>query len=428
MKKTLLLITIGVITLLTGCDTTDYETQITNLQEDIQALELQLSEQNLYDDSTIKSDVSDLQSQVSTLLNDVASLSSNINDMTFDQDMADLEVIIEAVQELISNTEVYDDSLVQADILDLQTQLTTILDELSILSDQASPLPEQVLTLSSQVASLLDLVTVLNEEIESLSSLEDFKSYIAPEFSNIPGNQVIEYETNLNLLSLGITASDNFDGDLTSSITVNINNTSILDMGNHAVIYSVTDSDGNTETLVINLEVVVTESLFSYQLINNRTEIEITGFRSVSAQNVSIPAFIGGLPVTSIGDYAFSDNGLITLSLPNTLEEIGEYAFIDNDITTLLLDDTSLHTINNFAFANNSITSILIPNGVTFVGHSVFRNNAITDIFISATVNIIGNDTFTGNVITSIYIFGDDDRFDSVWEAIGLPIELMGTQ
>jgi len=336
-----------------------------------------------------------------------------------------LEDDISALQLLLSEDEDYDDTLTRAEILTLQGEIVSLLDEATALQTQIDLLVTDDENKQTTIDSLLLDITALEDE---LGLIEDFNLYVSPVFSNIPGNQVIEYQTDLDLLSLGITALDNIDGDVTSSITVDVDDTTILTMGNHPVTYSVTDSNGNITTTTLNLEVDVFESEFTFVLINDRSEIKITGFSGYNSAFLIIPNNIGGLPVTEIGDDSFRSKGLIEVTLPETLVTIGNSAFFDNSILEILLP-ASVISVGNFAFASNSLNNnILLRNECMHVGESAFRDNNLLSVGIGAYITDIGNDAFSGNNIIDVYIFGNSSRFDSRWEDIGLPIELLGVQ
>ena len=56
---------------------------------------------------------------------------------------------------------------------------------------------------------------------------------------------------------------------------------------------------------------------FEYRLINNGTEVEITGHHGAGGP-VIVPSTIASLPVSSIGDSAFYGNdGITSLRCPN---------------------------------------------------------------------------------------------------------------
>ena len=66
---------------------------------------------------------------------------------------------------------------------------------------------------------------------------------------------------------------------------------------------------------------------FKYSIINNGNAVEITGYVGRGG-NVSIPSTIQGLPVVSIGDYAFANCSKITsVIIPNSVTTIENGAF-----------------------------------------------------------------------------------------------------
>ena len=72
---------------------------------------------------------------------------------------------------------------------------------------------------------------------------------------------------------------------------------------------------------------------FEYIIANNQvTIIKYTG----SSKDVTIPNEIEGLPVTTIGDCAFWNNELTSISLPQNLTTIGECAFYMNNLTSTI--------------------------------------------------------------------------------------------
>jgi hypothetical protein len=64
-----------------------------------------------------------------------------------------------------------------------------------------------------------------------------------------------------------------------------------------------------------------------YYTIND-AEVEITGLADESITDLQIPAAIEGLPVTSIGDFAFYECKLLTsINIPDSVTSIGNSAF-----------------------------------------------------------------------------------------------------
>ena len=88
--------------------------------------------------------------------------------------------------------------------------------------------------------------------------------------------------------------------------------------------------------------------------------------------HIDIPETLGGLPVTVIGDYAFSGcNELTSVTIPEGLTAIGEYAFSDCYGLTSLTLPGGLTSIGEFAFSDCSgLTSVTFPEGLTTIGAS----------------------------------------------------------
>ena len=99
-----------------------------------------------------------------------------------------------------------------------------------------------------------------------------------------------------------------------------------------------------------------------YSTTNNGT-ITITGFTG-SPGIVTIPDRINGLPVTSIGESAFTGcRGLASITIPSSVTTIADYAFS----------------------WCSGLTSVTIPNGVTTIGDDAFGScSGLTAIAVEA--------------------------------------------
>ena len=147
---------------------------------------------------------------------------------------------------------------------------------------------------------------------------------------------------------------------------------------------------------------------FKYTVINSK-EIKITEYDKNGGSEVIIPAFIDGLPVTTIASEAFNNKGLVAVTLPETLVtlESGTTSFIgafsNNNLTELKLP-TSLKIIGNNAFINNKIKVLKIPDNVLTIGVAAFRENELTSVSIGKGLSNLSWGLFYSNNLTSITI------------------------
>ncbi|MDR1374989.1 MAG: leucine-rich repeat domain-containing protein, partial [Treponema sp.] len=88
----------------------------------------------------------------------------------------------------------------------------------------------------------------------------------------------------------------------------------------------------------------------------------ITDYRGTD-RNVIISAKIGRWPVTSIGDRAFYDNGLTSVTIPDSVTSIGDRAFYDNRLTSVTIPG-SVTSIGDRAFSQNQLTSVTIAANI----------------------------------------------------------------
>ena len=114
---------------------------------------------------------------------------------------------------------------------------------------------------------------------------------------------------------------------------------------------------------------------------------------------VTIPATLGGKPVTSIGDWAFGHrSGLTSVTIPDGVTSIGGYAFSGcSGLTNLTIPD-GVTSIGDSAFYNCSgLTSVTIPDGVTNIGNNAFSYcSGLTSVNIPDSVTSIGHEAFAG--------------------------------
>ena len=120
-------------------------------------------------------------------------------------------------------------------------------------------------------------------------------------------------------------------------------------------------------------------------------------------REVIIPSTIGGNAVTTIGDYAFSQNQLTSVTIPSSVTTIGEYTFYGNQLTSLTIPN-SVTSIGDTAFSDNQLTSVAIPSSVTSIGSEAFFGNQLTSVTIPNSVTSIGEMAFGSNKLSALTI------------------------
>ena len=180
--------------------------------------------------------------------------------------------------------------------------------------------------------------------------------------------------------------------------------------------------------------------------INVNNIHEIAGYDNTCSKDVVIPRMINKNIITTIGEYAFYNNQLTSVTIPSSVTTIGNSAFYNNQLTSVAFEDTGEHpsqltTIGVAAFGHNQLTSVTIPSSVTTIerhafydnqltsiifedtqehpsnltsiGASAFENNQLTNITIPASVTTIETSAFENNQLTSVIIPSSVTKIES---------------
>ena len=145
------------------------------------------------------------------------------------------------------------------------------------------------------------------------------------------------------------------------------------------------------------------ESLM-FEKISGKDEYCVVGLGEVSSWDIVIPSTYKGLPVTEIGENAFSAgyNGdertenITSIVLPNSITQLGDGAFFGCISLTSIQLSNAITSIGTNTFYNcDSLTSIVMPNSVTSIGYQSFYGcNSLTNVSISNSLTIIGQSAF----------------------------------
>ncbi len=185
------------------------------------------------------------------------------------------------------------------------------------------------------------------------------------------------------------------------------------------------DIKGVSATITLNIIDKKINDTTDFTYSTTTGGIIITDYVGTSKQ-VTIPSEIDGQKVVILGEKSFYKKGLITVSIPNTVEKIGEYAFFNNNLSTLYIPDsvtdiefsafawnkglrevrlpTNLKVINASTFLKCAIRSIHIPDSVKAILDGAFKENEIVDLKLSKNLIYIWHDAFSWNNIEKVVI------------------------
>lgn len=130
------------------------------------------------------------------------------------------------------------------------------------------------------------------------------------------------------------------------------------------------------------------------------TAIGDSAFTNSSLTSVTLPD-----SVVSIGASAFSLNALRTATIPDSVASIGDSAFAFNALISVALP-SSTTAIAHAAFADNQLTSVTIPDSVTAIGAAAFQHNDLASVTIGSSVASIGDDAFAVNQLAAVTVPG----------------------
>ncbi len=131
----------------------------------------------------------------------------------------------------------------------------------------------------------------------------------------------------------------------------------------------------------IAYEIAAAENEADFEVEVNGSGVTIVRYLGDDSE-VVIPASLGGMPVTAIGEKAFEKNETVTkVTIPDGVMALGRHAFSEcSNLVEIRLPET-LETIGEWALGNcRQLKSVRIPASVRTMEELVFANSAIESI------------------------------------------------
>lgn len=166
--------------------------------------------------------------------------------------------------------------------------------------------------------------------------------------------------------------------------------------------------------LILTLPVLA-QAQFTYA--TNSGGITITGYTGPGG-GVIIPTNINGLPVTDIGEEAFSGTySLTSVSIPQGVTNIDEAAFQFCRNMTAIIIPCSVTNIGDYAFLDcTGLTQVTLPDTLAHLGGDAFLNTGLTNVTIPASVMSIGSSS-------SSYYYGDVSAFQECHHLLAIVVD-----
>ena len=142
---------------------------------------------------------------------------------------------------------------------------------------------------------------------------------------------------------------------------------------------------------------------------------------------IDIPAEIDGVPVTSIGEYVFTDDSLKRVTIPSSVTSIHDSAFyICSGLKEIsVAAENPIYSSYDGVLFNKDRTTLLylpsshsteyiVPDGVTSIGERAFRHCSLKRVTISASVTNIHEDAFYAcHNLEEISVAADNPTYSS---------------
>ncbi len=106
---------------------------------------------------------------------------------------------------------------------------------------------------------------------------------------------------------------------------------------------------------------------------NGSSGFSVSDCRENASGSLDIPSTYGGLPVTSIGSYAFDKcDSLSSITIPDSVTSIGSGAFGGCSFQSITIPESVTEILNDAFYNCSNLTSITIPDSVLSIGQYAF--------------------------------------------------------
>ena len=143
-----------------------------------------------------------------------------------------------------------------------------------------------------------------------------------------------------------------------------------------------------------------------YQLNSDKQSYRVKSLGTADSKEIVIASTYNDLPVTVIGEGAFSGKTSLTkLTIPDSITTIEKNAFRYTAMEIKWGKNPGLETIKSYAFASYAGTSITIPSGVkTIETNGFYQCTSLTSMYVPASLTTLEENAFTVACIANFYV------------------------
>lgn len=175
----------------------------------------------------------------------------------------------------------------------------------------------------------------------------------------------------------------------------------------NVVIYNVSDDgdseDYTEESRMASNEMTLEEAepCFTLNRLDDGT-YEIVDYRKSCGPVVDVPSSVDGKTVTYIGENAFRNKGITSITIYYGIKELKYGAFQQNPDLKEIKIASTVKKIGDYAFYNGKLEKVIFPEGLEEIGQYSFAYNNISSVHFSSTLKKIGYRAFLSNNLETV--------------------------
>lgn len=143
------------------------------------------------------------------------------------------------------------------------------------------------------------------------------------------------------------------------------------------------------------------EPCFTLNRLDDGT-YEIIDYRKSCGPVVDVPSMVDGKTVTYIGENAFRNKDITSITIYHGIKELKYGAFQQNPSLKEIRVATTVTKIGDYAFYNCGLEKVIFPEGLVEIGQYSFAYNQISSVQFSSTLTKIGYRAFLNNKLTDV--------------------------